>query len=64
MIQPFEVNWTEAEVGRVLDQVRAYPWPPAPVGGEWAYGTDEAYLKKLCAHWTDAYDWRARRWPS
>lgn len=59
MIQPFEVNWTEAEVGRVLDQVRAYPWPPAPAGGEWAYGTDEAYLKKLCAHWTDAYDWRA-----
>ena len=59
MIKPFEVAWSEEDVGRVLDQVRAYPWPPAPVGGEWNYGTDADYLKKLCAHWTDAYDWRA-----
>lgn len=58
MIQPFEVAWTDAEVGRVLDQVRNYPWPPAPAGGEWNYGTDEGFLKKLCAFWTDAYDWR------
>jgi pimeloyl-ACP methyl ester carboxylesterase len=58
MIKPFEVRWTEAEVEKVLDQVRAYPWPPAPVGGEWNYGTDEAFLKKLCAFWTDEYDWR------
>lgn len=59
MIKPFEVAWTEAEVGRVLDQVRAYPWPPAPAGGAWAYGTDEAFLKRFCAFWTDEYDWRA-----
>jgi pimeloyl-ACP methyl ester carboxylesterase len=58
MIKPFEVSWTEADVEKVLDQVRAYPWPPAPVGGEWNYGTDEAFLKKLCAFWTDEYDWR------
>jgi len=58
MIKPFEVSWTEAEVGGALDQVRAYPFPPAPVGGEWNYGTDEAFLKKLCAFWTDEYDWR------
>ena len=59
MIKPFEVAWSEEDVGRVLDQVRAYPWPPAPVGGEWNYRTDADYLKKLCAHWTDGYDWRA-----
>ncbi|WP_296598613.1 epoxide hydrolase family protein [Phenylobacterium sp.] len=59
-IEPFEVTWTEAEVGRVLDQVRGYPWPPAPeVADGWAYGCDAGYLKALCAHWTDAYDWRA-----
>lgn len=58
MIQPFEVAWSEAEVGRVLDQVRAYPWPPAPAGGEWSYGTDADFLKRLCAFWTNHYDWR------
>ena len=59
-IKPFEVTWTEAEVGRVLDQVRAYPWPLQPdVPDGWAYGTDGAWLKGLCDHWTNAYDWRA-----
>ena len=59
MIKPFEVAWSEADVARVLDQVRAYPWPPAPAGGEWNYGADADYLKTLCAHWTGGYDWRA-----
>lgn len=59
-IEPFEVRWTEAEVGAVLDRVRAYPWPPAPeVPDGWAYGCDGAYLKALCDHWMGAYDWRA-----
>ncbi|HET6970035.1 MAG TPA: epoxide hydrolase, partial [Phenylobacterium sp.] len=59
-IQPFEVRWTDAEVGAVLDQVRAYPWPAIPdVTDGWAYGCDATYLKALCRHWTDAYDWRA-----
>ena len=45
---------------KVLDQVRAYPWPPQPeVPDGWAYGCDGAYLKGLCEHWTQRYDWRA-----
>lgn len=60
MPTPFEVRWDEADVAAVLDQVRRYPWPPAPdVPDGWAYGCDADYLKRLCAHWTDAYDWRA-----
>ena len=36
-IKPFEVNWSEAEVGAVLEKVRAYPWPPIPaVADGWA----------------------------
>lgn len=59
-IKPFEVRWTEAQVAEVLDRVRAYPWPPQPVADDgWNYGCDGAYLKALCRHWTDAYDWRA-----
>jgi microsomal epoxide hydrolase len=59
-VKPFEVNWSEAAVEAVLGQVRAYPWPPIPqVPDGWAYGCDAGYLKALCAHWTDAYDWRA-----
>lgn len=58
--KPFEVRWSEAEIETVLGQVRAYPWPPQPdVPDGWAYGCDGAYLRELCAHWTERYDWRA-----
>jgi len=60
MIQPFEVRWDEAQVQAVLDRVRDYPWPPIPeVPDGWAYGCDAGYLRDLCAHWTERYDWRA-----
>ena len=59
-IKPFEVAWTEAEVEAVLAKVQAYPWPPIPeVPDGWASGCDAGYLKALCDHWTNAYDWRA-----
>ena len=59
-IKPFEVAWTQAQVEVILNQVRAYPWPPIPsVENGWAYGCDAGYLKDLCAHWTNKYDWRA-----
>ena len=59
-IKPFEVRWDEPQVQALLDKVRDYAWPPIPaVPDGWAYGCDGAYLKDLCAHWTDRYDWRA-----
>ena len=59
-IKPFQVNWTQAQVGAVLDQVDAYPWPQAPqVDNGWVYGCDAGYLKDLCGHWTTGFDWRA-----
>ncbi len=59
-IKPFEVNWTSSEVEAVMDRIRAYPWPPQPaVPDGWAYGCDGAWLRELCAHWTNRYNWRA-----
>jgi microsomal epoxide hydrolase len=58
--KPFEVAWTEAQVEAVMARVRDYPWPPTPaVPDGWAYGCDGAWLKDLCDHWTQRYDWRA-----
>ncbi|MHB8528074.1 MAG: epoxide hydrolase family protein [Caulobacteraceae bacterium] len=58
--EPFVVAWSEAEVGDVLDRVRAYPWPPAPkVDDGWAYGCDGRFLQGLCGYWLERYDWRA-----
>ena len=60
--QPFTVDWSAADVGHVLELVRAYPrpiTPDVPEGMGWAYGCDGVFLKKLCDHWLDGYDWRA-----
>ena len=58
--QPFEVRWDAADVEAVMDCIRAYPWPPQPaVPDGWAYGCDGAWLRELCAHWTNRYNWRA-----
>ncbi|EJL34753.1 putative hydrolase or acyltransferase of alpha/beta superfamily [Caulobacter sp. AP07] len=56
MPKPFEVAWSDAAIGKVLDQVRAYDFPPAPEGGGWAYGCDADFLREICAYWTDGYD--------
>ena len=57
---PFTVDWSERQVAEVLDQVRRYPWPPAPdVPDGWAYGCDGQFLQDLCDHWLAGYDWRA-----
>ncbi|MGH7025280.1 MAG: epoxide hydrolase family protein [Caulobacteraceae bacterium] len=59
MAEPFEVQWSEADVGAVLERVRTYPWPPAPdVPDGWGYGCDGKFLKNLCAHWLGGYDWK------
>ena len=58
--EPFELHWKKSRVRRVLDQVRDYPWPLAPeVPDGWAYGCDAGYLRSLCDHWSEDYDWRA-----
>jgi microsomal epoxide hydrolase len=57
---PFQVRWDAADVEAVMDRIRAYPWPPQPaVPDGWAYGCDGAWLRELCAHWTNRYNWRA-----
>ena len=56
MPQPFEVAWSDAAIGKVLDQVRAYDFPPAPEGGGWNHGCDAGFLKDIAAYWTDGFD--------
>ena len=59
-IKPFEVRWKKKDVHAVLARVADYPWPPIPqVTDGWDLGCDAGYLKALCAHWCEGYDWRA-----
>ena len=55
---PFQVEWAEADVARVLRLVRDCELPPAPAGSGWTFGCDSDFLERLRRHWLDNYDWR------
>ena len=61
MPKPFLVDVPQSKLDSILERVRAYRWFPAPAGeGEgWEKGTNTLFLKSLCEHWTETYDWRA-----
>lgn len=59
---PFRVDIPQVEIEKILAKVRAYEWhemPEIAAGGDrWAYGADMAYMKELCAYWSEKFDWR------
>lgn len=55
---PFKVEWSDAALGRLRDQVRRYCFPAAPESAGWRYGCDPDFLRSLCAYWADGFDMR------
>jgi pimeloyl-ACP methyl ester carboxylesterase len=57
---PFTIEISDT----ILDDLRAClsrtRWPDQIDGSGWEYGTDRSYLRELCAHWRERYDWRAQ----
>jgi microsomal epoxide hydrolase len=57
-IRPFRVDVSDETLVRIRSAVADYPWHEMPDDGGWAYGTNLAYMKELCAYWVDEFDWR------
>src|SRR5918997_521664 len=58
-LTPFRIEIAQAEIDDLRARLRAARWPePEPVG-DWSQGVPLAYLRELCGHWADGYDWRA-----
>ena len=54
----FKVNIPQSDLDELKARLMNTRWPGEEAGSDWAFGTSEAYLKKLVAHWTTNYDWR------
>ncbi len=61
-MKPFKIDVPDSTLENIRAKVRAYEWHEMPRGedliGTWAYGANLDYMKALCAHWVDGYDWR------
>ncbi|MES2258554.1 MAG: epoxide hydrolase family protein [Pseudomonadota bacterium] len=56
---PFQVEWSEQDVARVLQRVRECRLPPAMPDVGWSYGCDGDFLRDLQEYWSERFDWRA-----
>lgn len=57
-MREFSINWTEAQIHRLLDRVQDTELPPAPANVGWSLGCDRGFLERFRDHWLNNYDWR------
>ncbi len=63
-LSPFKIDIPQARLDAIRASVRAFDWralaPLAEDGDPWSAGTDPAFLRLLCEHWSGSFDWRAQ----
>ena len=57
-LRPFRIEIPQSKLDWISDRLRAAPWPDAPAGAPWQFGTDDKTLCELVDYWLDDYDWR------
>lgn len=57
-MKPFTVDIPDAVLTDLKDRLSRTRWPIEASAPPWTYGTSLAYMKTVCAHWQDRYDWR------
>jgi len=55
--EPFVVEFDDASVDDLRARLRATIWPDQLSDSGWEYGTDLAYIRELCDHWAERFDW-------
>jgi epoxide hydrolase len=58
-ITPFRSAVSDADLDDLRERLRRTRWPEASTVDDWSQGVPLGYLQNFCAHWSEAYDWRA-----
>ena len=58
-MEPFQIDVPEAQLDDLRERLKAARWPERETVDDWSQGVPLDYIRKLCAHWADGYDWRA-----
>jgi pimeloyl-ACP methyl ester carboxylesterase len=67
-IRPYRISIPDNAIVDLRERLKRSRWPEDYVDHDWDLGTDQTYLKALCAYWCEGYDWRRReaalnQWP-
>ncbi len=55
---PFTIAIPDSELDELRRRLTATRWPDS-ISDDWADGTDQAWLRDICAYWAEGFDWRA-----
>jgi len=57
-MKKFKINFSNKVIKDIKLKVKKYPWHEMPTNGGWLYGTNLPYMKNLCKHWVNKFDWK------
>ena len=58
-VTPFRIDIPQQALDDLRARLAGTRWPEAETVDDWSQGVPLAYLRELCDHWADGYDWRA-----
>jgi epoxide hydrolase len=58
-VSPFRIEIPEEDLRDLRERLARTRWPDPETVEDWSQGVPLAYMRELCAHWADGYDWRA-----
>ena len=58
-VAPFRIDIPQDTLGDLRARLAGTRWPEAETVADWSQGVPLGYLRELCRHWADGYDWRA-----
>jgi epoxide hydrolase len=58
-VAPFRIEVPQDILGDLRARLAGTRWPEAETVADWSQGVPLGYLRELCRHWADGYDWRA-----
>ena len=59
MVTPFRIEIPQDRLDDLRERLARTRWPEAETVTDWSQGVPLSYLRELCGHWADGYDWRA-----
>ena len=58
-VVPFRIEVPQGTLGDLRARLAGTRWPEAETVDDWSQGVPLSYLRELCRHWAEDYDWRA-----